>query len=239
MSFTQLPDYSRIKEVHSLDELVTTPFRDGVNALYWRRTLEGNYAEVIQALLPLMKPGINTLDEALLKTVPVSEEGKIAIEQMMRDQYELSEYGLDAVLDCVVGKAREIEEPPGLFRRDVASFHVDSANAQADTYLCTYIGASSEGIRNEQARRHIDVPATRAALLKEYGGADDESFAEYLNEHFYDLHYAIEPQAQPFYFGIGNLWRIATEYPDCPVPPCIHRAPETLPGDPSRLLLIG
>jgi hypothetical protein len=27
-------------------------------------------------------------------------------------------------------------------------------------------------------------------------------------------------------------------YPDSPVLPCIHRAPETCPGDPPRLLLI-
>jgi hypothetical protein len=28
------------------------------------------------------------------------------------------------------------------------------------------------------------------------------------------------------------------EYDGSPVPPCIHRAPDTRPGDPPRLLLI-
>ena len=44
--------------------------------------------------------------------------------------------------------------------------------------------------------------------------------------------------AEPFSFGLGNLWRIAVEYPDSPVPPCVHRAPATIPGRPPRLLLI-
>ncbi len=39
-------------------------------------------------------------------------------------------------------------------------------------------------------------------------------------------------------FGLGNLWRIAVDYPGSPVPPCIHRAPITRPGRPPRLLLI-
>ena len=75
-------------------------------------------------------------------------------------------------------------------------------------------------------------------MLKEFGGADDEAFVEFLNEQCFDLHYAPVGEAQPFGFGVGNLWRVAVEYPGCPVPPCIHRAPETGPGDPARLLLI-
>ena len=107
----------------------------------------------------------------------------------------------------------------------------------ADTWLCTYYGRSSEGLRNEEARRRVDIAETRAALLKDFGGADDDAFREYLNENCYDLHYAPNANAQPFSFGLGHLWRIACEYPDSPVPPCIHRAPETAPGE-LRLLLI-
>jgi hypothetical protein len=85
----------------------------------------------------------------------------------------------------------------------------------------------------------VEVPETRAALLALHGGGDDEGFREHLRENCLDLHYVSAPGAQPFSFGVGNLWRIATEYPGSPVPPCIHRAPETPPGDPPRLLLIG
>jgi hypothetical protein len=75
-------------------------------------------------------------------------------------------------------------------------------------------------------------------LLRGFGGEDNEAFREYLAENCYDLHYAPTPNAQPFSFGLGSLWRIAVDYPGSPVPPCIHRAPITRPGRPPRLLLI-
>jgi hypothetical protein len=84
----------------------------------------------------------------------------------------------------------------------------------------------------------VDIPEIRAELLRLYGGNDDAGFLEYLAENFYDLHYAPLARARPFSFGIGNLWRIAIKYPGSPVPPCVHRAPLTLPGQPARLLLI-
>lgn len=38
----------------------------------------------------------------------------------------------------------------------------------------------------------------------------------WLHENCYDLHYEPTPGAQPFSFGVGNLWRIAVQYPGCP-----------------------
>ncbi len=132
----------------------------------------------------------------------------------------------------------ERQAPEGLFHTDVHSWHVDTATVPADTHLCTYAGACSEGLPNEQAQRRVDVPGTRAELLRLYGGKDDAGFREYLADWFYDLHYVPLPSAQPYSFGTGNLWRIAIDYPGCPVPPCVHRAPLTLPGMETRLLLI-
>jgi hypothetical protein len=80
--------------------------------------------------------------------------------------------------------------------------------------------------------------ATRAELLSAFGGDDGPDFRAFLTDHCYDLHYAPAAGARPFSFGHGNLWRIATDYPGSPVPPCVHRAPDTQPGDPPRLLLI-
>jgi hypothetical protein len=74
-------------------------------------------------------------------------------------------------------------------------------------------------------------------LLKAYGGADDDGFADFLHEHCYDLHYAPRAGAQPYTFGLGHVWRIALDWPGNPVPPCVHRAPAQRPGD-TRLLLI-
>ena len=121
---------------------------------------------------------------------------------------------------------------------DVYSWHVDRAPVPADTYLCTYIGGSSEGLPNEAAVRRVDVAETRAKLLELYGGPDGEDFAAYLAEHSFDLHYSPMLGAQPYGFGLGNLWRIAIAYPGAPVLPCIHRAPLTPRGAPARLLLI-
>ncbi len=226
--------YPRIKLVHSFHELVTTPFENGVNALCWARTLPGDFSEVVSQLGG--NGGITTLDEERLEGLTLSAAGRVAVGILLEDQRLLREQGLSPILDCIQSYPRE--EEPGAVRTDVYSFHADSATEEADTWLCTYHGPSSEGLRNEEAQRWVDVPETRAELLKEYGGEDDGDFLEYLNENCYDLHYAPAPQAQPFSFGHGNLWRIAVDYPGSPVPPCIHRAPETLPGQPPRLLLI-
>ena len=233
-SLTPPIDYWRIKWVHSFHELVTTPLENGVNALCWKRTLPGNFAEVVEHLV--VDEDITCLDAERLNALPVSDEGRVAISILLDDQRLLREHGLLPNLDCIVAYPRD--EDPTVVPIDVYSYHADSATVQADTYLCTYFGPSSEGLRTEEAQRRVDVPETRAELLKLYGGADDEEFRVFLNENCYDLHYAPAPQARPFSFGIGNLWRIAVDYPGNPVPPCIHRAPETLPGQPPRLLLI-
>jgi hypothetical protein len=226
--------YTRIKLVKSFHELVTTPFADGVNALCWQRTLSGDFGEVVEHLAA--GGGITTLDDARLEGLPVNVAGRAAIDILLEDQRLLRDRGLDPVLDCINGYLRD--ENPGPVPTDVFSFHADSATVEADTYLCTYHGLASEGLRNDEAIRRVDIPETRAELRRIFGGEDDDGFREYLNENCYDLHYAAAPQARPFSFGTGNIWRIATEWPGSAVPPCIHRAPETQPGDPLRLLLI-
>ncbi len=227
-------EYFRVRRVESFEELISTPLENGVNALYWPRTLRGDYAEIARHFA--VEEGINPVDEEELLALPLSEEGQLAREQVLKDLESLRGADLLPNLDCVKGGARKLGD--GLFPTDVYSYHVDSATAPADTYLCTYVGACSEALRNEEAIRRVDVPETRLELLRDFGGEEGEAFQEYLNENFYDLHYVPKSGATPFAFGIGNLWRIATEYPGSPVPPCVHRAPLTLPGDETRLLLI-
>ncbi|MCF7687333.1 MAG: hypothetical protein K9M98_08380 [Cephaloticoccus sp.] len=228
------PGYDRIKVVASFAELVGTPFREGVNALCWARTLSGNFDEIATGLGVVEE--ITTLDEARLRELNLSPAGRAAREVLLEDQRLLRDCGLAPILDCIPGYPCDTEAGP--VPTDVYSFHVDSATTEADTWLCSYNVAPSEGLRNEEAVRRVDVPDTRAALLKLYGGRDDADFSAYLSENCFDLHYVPVPSAQPYSFGLGNLWRIATAWPGSPVPPCIHRAPITLPGQLPRLLLI-
>lgn len=225
--------YPRIKIVGSFDELVSTPFTGGVNALCWQRTLAGDFAEVTAHINA--SDEIVTLDPESLGDLRkrLSSAGQAAIDAMLADYALLEERGLDPCLDCIPAYPRD--DVADVLRTDVYSFHADRAPVQADTYLCTYIGASSEGLPNEHAVRHADIPQTRAALQAQCGNDD---FDEYLREYSYDLHYRADAGADIYQFGIGNLWRIAIEYPGCPVPPCIHRAPAQKPGEQARLLLI-
>jgi hypothetical protein len=233
-AFTLPTDYNRIKLVQSFDELVTTPFANGVNALCWHRNLSGDFGEIVNQLA--VGNGITNVDQSRLNSLSVSPSGQIAIDILLEDQRLLSELGVEPNLDCINGYLRD--ENPGPIATDVYSFHADSATDQADTYLCTYYGFPSEGLRNDEAIRYVDVRETRAKLLEGFGGEDNDEFREYLRENCYDLHYAPLPHARPFSFGVGNLWRIAVDYPGSPVPPCIHRAPEDSPGQSPRLLLI-
>ena len=233
-SFSLPSDYARIRVVGSFDELVTTRFEDGVNALCWPRVLPGDFGEIVELLEA--GEGITTVEDERLLALPVSAAGRVAIGILLEDPRLLRAQDRDPVLNCINGYPRD--EEPGAVVTDVMSFHADSAPVEADTWLCTYHGACSEGLRNEEALKRIDIPETRAAILEEYGGEDDDDFRDYLRDCCYDLHYAATPQAQPFPFGLGNLWRIAVDWPGSPVPPCVHRAPDTQPGDPTRLMMI-
>lgn len=217
----------------SFDEMLQTPLHGGVNAVCWPRCLHGNFAEVAHKLN--VPEGITHLSAEDLQALDLTAAGREAVRAMLEDLRRLQEHGLDPVLDCVNGYTHPLE-PPHL-RTDVCSWHVDSATAEADTWLCTYHGASSEGLFPEDALPRIEVPETRAELWRLFGGQDEEAFKEWLSEHFHDLHYAVREGARPHAFGAGNLWRLATSHPQVAVPPCVHRAPDPVPGQ-KRLLLI-
>ena len=223
-----------VKYVDNFAELLATPLKDGVNALCWPRVLNGDYAAVAKGLAG--GEAIDTLDEARLLALDLSPDGRIAVQQLISDLKLLRDQALEPALNCINGYPRD--EADSLIATDVFSFHADSAPFAADTWLCTYFGPPSEGLSPCDAVRRVDQADTRAALLKQYNGTDGEQFREFLEENCYDLHYLAKTGAQPYSFGLGNLWRIATDYPGNLVPPCVHRAPSTRPGDPPRLLLI-
>jgi hypothetical protein len=222
-----------VRRVRNFEELRTTRFADGVNALCWERALPGDYAEVIAKLGP--GEGIVALEDERIRALELNPAGKLAAEAMLADQQLLRDHDLAPSLNCVYDCVRGPDA--GTVPTDVTSFHVDSAPVEVDTWLCTYHGACSEGLRNEDALLKVEIPEIREALLKQYGGPDDAGFAEFVHDHSYDSHYASKPGAKPYPFGTFALWRIATRWPGSTVPPCVHRAPENHPGSP-RLLLI-
>ncbi len=232
--FVPPQDYHRIKIVSSFDELVSTPFRNGINALCWQRELSGDFDEVVSLLGSIEE--ITTLDVEDFSSLRASPAGTIAIKTLVNDQMLLEDHGLAPILDCIPSYSRDTSAE--VMPTDVYSFHVDSATIEADTYLCSYNQAATEILRNDEAMLRIDNPETRARLLKHYDGQDDEGFREFLHDHCFDLHYEPLQGARPFCLGVGNMWRLAVEYPGSPVPPCIHRAPDPVIGRPPRLLLI-
>jgi hypothetical protein len=229
------------KQVSDFHALLSTPFADGVNAFCWERALPGDYAEVVAKLSALRSlgevggpgEGIVALEEERLRGLRLEAGGMRAVEQMIEDLKLLRDAGRDPVLNIIYGYPKD--EDGGPVPTDVMSWHVDSAPVEADTWLCTYHGAPSEGLLNEHALRKVDDPKIRTQLLDLYGGADDPSFSEWVTENHYDLHYAALPGAKPYSFGQFNLWRATCDWPGSPVPPCVHRAPDT---EAPRLLLI-
>jgi hypothetical protein len=225
--------YECLRVVGSFEELIATPLEDGVSAVCWTRALPGDFGEVARALRAT--DDITAIDETRLSSLDLSALGREAVGRLLGDLRLLRAAGHDPTLECVRRYPRDHDGP---VTTDVYSFHVDSATVPTETFLCTYAGAASKGLRHDDARRIIDVPSTRARLLEHFGGDDGPAFAAWLHENCYDLHYEPTSEARLISFGVGNLWRIAVQYPGCPVPAWIHRAPEDSPGLEPRLLLI-
>jgi hypothetical protein len=226
-----------IQHVPHFQALVDTPFAGGVNALCLKRSLAGDFGEVVEAI-DASEP-ITVLTEEKLRGLRLGARGQEAVVIILEDLRLLRALGRDPVLNLIAGYPRD--EEAAVVPTDVFSWHADSAPIEADTWLCTYYGSPSEGLRNEDAIRKVDVPEIRNALLKEFGGSDGEEFRTWLSENCYDLHFAprnaLSLSNGLYSFGLGNLWRIAVDWPGSSVPPCVHRAPATVADEP-RLLLI-
>lgn len=224
----------RVAYVSSFDELLAVEFDEVVVAACWERPFDADFEAVVKALGG--RAGSRELDEAELIELELSAGGQRAVEQMVADLRRLTELGLEPELNLVHEYPRDATD--AVVATDVYSFHVDRAPLGVDTWLCTYWGSPSEGLSNEHAVRRVDVPETRAALLRQFGGVEGPRFEAFLRDDHYDLHYVGTPDAEPWSFGVGHLWRVATAGEKSPNPvACIHRAPADVPGQ-ARLLLI-
>ncbi len=226
------PTAPQIGFASNFNNLVSTPFDGAINAICWSRTLTGDFGEIVNKTA--LNEDIVVLDETTLRELPLSERGKLARDILLQDLKLLKAHGAAPTLNVIRCYERDDDHP--FFPTDVYSFHVDRSPVPTDTFLCTYYGEPSELLPNAQAQQKVLVPEIRAELKKIYRGAP-EGFDSFLTEHFFDLHYLANTDAQPISLGTGNMWRLAVDHPGSKVPPCIHRAPKEKTGQ-LRLLMI-
>jgi hypothetical protein len=230
-----IPTYSNNKQigiVATFSELITTDFVGDRNALCWHRNLEGDFKEIVSKLQ--LKENITEVTPKDLLALQLSEQGNRAREIILEDLQSLTNFGAAPVLNLL--KCYERDADFDFISTDVYSYHVDRSPIATDTFLCTYHGATSDIIANDEAQQKILVPEIRAQLKDLHDGPEAE-FEEFLKENYFDLHYQALPNATPINLGVGHLWRMAVDHPTQQVPPCIHRAPIEREGE-YRLLLI-
>jgi len=223
---------NQIQYVSNFQDLVSTPFQGDVNAICWTRSLSGDFAEIVKKLAP--KENMCELEVENLLALELSEEGKLARDILIQDMKLLETHGVSPILNII--KCYEREDGAAFFPTDVYSFHVDRSPIPADTFLCTYYGASSDLLANAAAEQKVLVPEIREELKKIFDGSA-EDFESFLVESFFDLHYRAKTNVEPINLGVGQLWRLAVDHPESKVLPCIHRAPKEKDGE-LRLLLI-
>lgn len=221
-----------IEFVSGFDQLLSTKFHDQVNALCWERQLQGDFKEIVTKLQ--LHDNITEVSVEDLIHLDLSVAGQQARSIILQDLQQLTEYGASPVLNLL--KCYERDDELGFISTDVYSFHVDRSPVATDTFLCTYHGAASDLIPNDQVQQKILIPEIREQLQALYDGPES-GFETFLSEYYFDLHYQALEHAQPITLGQGHIWKLAVDHPKQEVLPCVHRAPVEHHGE-YRLLLI-
>lgn len=222
---------NQVHYVTNFQDFASTSFHGVVNAICWTRELAGDFSEIVNMVA--LNGNITVVEQEELREFQLSEQGQLAREILLNDFKALEAHGASPVLNVI--SHYEQDDAFLVFPTDVYSFHVDRSPVPTDTFLCTYYGDSSEILPNAQGKQKVLIPELRNELRKLYHGPED-GFESFLTEHFFDLHYQAEPDANIISLGTGNLWRLAVDHPYSQVPPCLHRAPKEKSG--KRLLMI-
>ncbi|SHE41102.1 DUF1826 domain-containing protein [Pedobacter caeni] len=225
-------DHHQIGVVSTFPELINTNFQGTMNAICWSRNLVGDFEEIVSKLK--LKENITEVSIEDLLTLQLSEKGNMARETILNDLQLLADLGASPSLNLL--KNYERDEELDFISTDVYSFHVDRSPIGTDTFLCTYHGAASDIISNNQVEQKILIPEIREKLKELHHGPEAE-FETFLKEYYFDLHYQPKRNAQPINLGSGHLWKLAVDHPEQKVLPCVHRAPAENDGE-YRLLLI-
>lgn len=223
---------SQVGIVSTFDELIDTRFEGAMNAICWQRNLAGNFKEIVTKLQ--LKENVTDISMEALLLLELSTEGNIAREIILNDIKLLTDLGALPSLNLL--KNYERDDEFDFISTDVYSFHVDRSPIAADTFLCTYYGAASDIISNDQVEQKVLIPEIRQKLQDLYNGPAG-GFEDFLKENFFDLHYQPQTNSNPLNLGVGHLWKLAVDHPEQKVLPCVHRAPQENDGE-YRLLLI-
>lgn len=225
-------DNNQVRVVTTFSELVNTTFQGEINAICWNRDLLGDFKEIVSKLE--LKENITEVSTEDLLALQLSEKGILARDVILRDIQLLTDFGASPSLNLL--KHYERDQDLDFISTDVYSYHVDRSPIETDTFLCTYHGAASDIISNDQVEQKILIPEIREQLKVLHDGPETE-FKTFLQEYFFDLHYQPKPNSEPVNLGSGHLWRLAVDHPTQQVLPCVHRAPIEKDGE-YRLLLI-
>jgi hypothetical protein len=222
---------NQISVVSTFSELVHSNFQDDMNAICWSRNLTGDFKEIVAKLH--LKENITEVSIEDLLALRLSENGHLARENILKDMQLLTDFGASPSLNLL--KSYERDDELDFISTDVYSFHVDRSPIGTDTFLCTYYGAASDILPNDQVEQKILIPEIREKLQALHEGTEAE-FERFLEEYYFDLHYQPKAEAKPVNLGLGHLWRLAVDHPTQQVLPCVHRAP--VENNVYRLLLI-
>lgn len=225
-------DNNQVAVVSSFSELINIKFKGVMNAICLNRNLYGDFEEIVSKLQ--LKENITEVSIEDLLALELSENGILARDIILNDLQLLTDFGASPSLNLL--KNYERDDDFDFISTDVYSFHVDRSPIGTDTFLCTYYGAASDIISNDQVEKKILIPEIREKLRELHDGSEEE-LEDFFKENFFDLHYEAKSGALPTNLGIGNLWRLAVDHPSQEVLPCVHRAPVENDGE-YRLLLI-
>lgn len=166
MMSSDLLSHPQIRLVDSFEDLVNTPFQGLNNALCWKRDLAGDFKEIVDQLE--LEDDITEVSIEDLQALELSAQGQIARDIIIQDMQLLSAQGALPSLNLLKCYARD--DDFDFIATDVYSYHVDRSPVATDTFLCTYFGAASDLIANDQVEQKILIPEIREKLKALYDG---------------------------------------------------------------------
>lgn len=172
-------DTPQIRVVSSFSALVNSKFQGEMNALCWHRDLVGDFKEIVVKLE--LKENITEVSVEDLLALTLSEHGNFAREIILNDIQLLTDFGASPTLNLL--KNYERDEELDFISTDVYSFHIDRSPIETDTFLCTYHGAASDIVPNDQVEQKVLVPEIREKLKELHNGPEAE-FENFLEEYF-------------------------------------------------------